>query len=166
MGRTEDLRRRLTTRRAELGLTREDVAAKISRDPLLKAEADHVERETGKRPKTTYGSTAVGEWEYLRSHPPIGAMAAWARALNMRLHVSVLDANATVVDTLVPVEARELVDGLAGVGPEGLRVLRRLADALRRVDPAGKAFRVLLADIDDFERRATVETAEQARAQS
>lgn len=109
-GYSRQLRERLRARREKLGMTLEQVADRT---------AEILNQMTPDAKEVSLTAGAISHYEQFRRHPRVDAMAAWARAVGMRLVVDLEDADSDRVN--VP------------LSPRAARVARMI-DALKEKD--------------------------------
>jgi transcriptional regulator with XRE-family HTH domain len=119
-GHSKQLRERLRDRREKLGLTLEQVAEQTG--SILSA-LNPDEKET------TLTAGSISHYELFRRHPRVDTMAAWARAVGMRLVVDLEHADSDRVNVPLSPRAARIARMLEGLKP---RDLDRVEDTVRR----------------------------------
>jgi transcriptional regulator with XRE-family HTH domain len=116
------LRKQLRQRRVDLGLSQQQVADRTA------AEWG----EVGSLTKQT-----ISSWERFVDQPRIDAFAAWARALELRLHVQLYDPSVERASVRVPPNVVDTCSVLAMLPPEKLAAVHQMAVLLAGEDAAG-----------------------------
>lgn len=108
--------------------------------------ADEIARELG---KTTFSRKSVNSYEKFVNQPPIDVMAAWARAVGLRLQVDLID-SAVERQTIavLPVVAPMAVE-LERLSDSDRDLVRRLVAALPGADE--RARRRIAGDVEQLE---------------
>lgn len=85
--------------------------------------------------KTTLTKQTISNWESDEVQPGIDEMAAWARAVNLRLWVDVYDPVEKSVETRVRVDVLRIAHELELLNPDDFRMIRDMVLRLRTQMP-------------------------------
>ena len=113
-GHSRQLRRRLRAARLERGLTLQHVADFIAKAEGLKSLTD----------------AAVSQWESFKRHPPVNLMAAWARAVGLRLIVDLDDRSGERVPVLLHPRTADLAREIDSLNDDDRAYIE---DTVRRI---------------------------------
>lgn len=114
-GHTKRLRDLLRARREAIGLSQEQVGKMI---------AHRLGRD---RP---YTGAAVSSWEKLQSNPGVDVMAAWARALSLRLIVDLDEQHSARVPVLLSARVAEIARTLDMASEADLALIESMIDRI------------------------------------
>lgn len=116
------LRKQLRQRRVDLGLSQQEVADRTAEEW----------GEVGSLTKQT-----ISSWERFVDQPRIDAFAAWARAVELRLHVQLYDPSVERASVRVPPHMVDTCTVLAALPAEKLAAVHQMAVLLVGEDVEG-----------------------------
>ena len=119
VGHSRQLRLRLRAARKRLNLSHDDVAERVANTLGLDAK--------------TGGS--ISHYEQFRRHPRIDVMAAWARAVGLRLIVDLDDADGKRIPVMLHARTAELARVLDNASDEDFAMIRDIAYRILKVPP-------------------------------
>lgn len=126
------IRERLTLARGKRGepnyIPQEEVAGRVA--DILKHTPAWIAKG-----KTTLSKQSISLWERDEVQPGVDELAAWARAVNLRLWVDVYDPMERTVETRVRVDLLRLIHELELLKQDDLKMVRDMIMRLRTPMP-------------------------------
>jgi transcriptional regulator with XRE-family HTH domain len=118
-GHSKELRARLREARKRKGLTLEQVADSV---------AEYLGLDS-------FSAGAISHYEAFRRHPPVDVMAAWARAVDLKLVVDLTGAGSDDVGVPLPPRVAWIARALKGADDEILGVVETILRRSLPLDP-------------------------------
>jgi transcriptional regulator with XRE-family HTH domain len=116
-GHSRALRERLIKAREARNLTQPDVVREIAR--II---------DDGR----TWTPAALSAWENFNRHPPVDVMAAWARAVGLRLVVDLDESGGRRIPVLLQPDTAELARAIDAMTDDERKALRLLLGRIRK----------------------------------